>query len=90
VYTSYAFQNLAKEKGITTSTSRKGNRHDNAVIESFHSSLKAETFYSQEKQYFTNFIVKQMVQNYIHYYNQIRIHAKLNYLSPVDFRKPAA
>ncbi|MGG4266947.1 IS3 family transposase, partial [Peribacillus simplex] len=37
VYTSYAYQNLAKEKGITTSMSRKGNCHDNAVIESFHS-----------------------------------------------------
>lgn len=37
VYTSYAFQHLAKEKGITTSMSRKGNCHDHAVIESFHS-----------------------------------------------------
>ncbi|WP_375154085.1 DDE-type integrase/transposase/recombinase [Parageobacillus sp. VR-IP] len=45
VYTSYAFQHLAKEKGITISMSLKGNCHDNAVIESFHSSLKAETFY---------------------------------------------
>jgi putative transposase len=90
VYTSYAFQHLAKEKGIITSMSRKGNCHDNAVIESFHSSLKAETFYSQEKQNLTNSIVKQMVQNYIYYYNQIRIQAKLNYLSPIEFRKQAA
>lgn len=36
-YTSYAFQALAKENGITTSMSRKGNCFDNAVIESFHS-----------------------------------------------------
>lgn len=90
VYTSYAFQHLAKEKGITTSMSRKGNCHDHAVIESFHSSLKAETFYSQEKQNLTNSIVKQMVQNDIYYYNQIRIQAKLNYLSPIEFRKQAA
>ncbi|WP_425486532.1 IS3 family transposase [Anoxybacillus mongoliensis] len=52
--------------------------------------LKAETFYSQEKQNLTNSIVKQMVQNYIYYYNQIRIQAKLNYLSPIEFRKQAA
>ncbi|MED0652418.1 IS3 family transposase, partial [Aeribacillus composti] len=56
----------------------------------FHSSLKSETFYSQEKQNLTNSIVKQMVQNYIYYYNQIRIQAKLNYLSPIEFRKQAA
>ncbi|MED0662080.1 hypothetical protein CV632_15110 [Geobacillus thermodenitrificans] len=34
MYISYAFQHLTKEKGITTSMSRKGNCHDNAVIES--------------------------------------------------------
>ncbi|MED0662081.1 IS3 family transposase [Geobacillus thermodenitrificans] len=28
-----------------------------------------------------------MVQDYIRSYNQIRIQAKLNYLSPVEFRK---
>ncbi|GIN83905.1 hypothetical protein J6TS2_02910 [Heyndrickxia sporothermodurans] len=42
VYTSYAFQNLAK-KSITTSMSRKGNCHDNAVIESFHSSSRKDS-----------------------------------------------
>ncbi|MFJ8243471.1 IS3-like element ISBt2 family transposase, partial [Bacillus tropicus] len=46
-----------------TSMSRKGNCHDNAVIESFHSSLKSELFYSQEK---------------------------LNYLSPIEYKKQVA
>ncbi|REJ23099.1 MAG: hypothetical protein C6W54_13755 [Bacillaceae bacterium] len=31
-----------------------------------------------------------MVQNDIYYYNQIRIQANLNYLSPIEFRKQAA
>ncbi|QDX92723.1 transposase [Brevibacillus laterosporus] len=44
VYTLYVFHNKAKEKSITTSMSRKGNCHDNAVIESFYSSLKSEEF----------------------------------------------
>jgi hypothetical protein len=56
-YTSYAFQNLAKEKGIITSMSRKGNCLDNAVIESFHSTIKSEEFYSQPREYLTNPIV---------------------------------
>ncbi|WP_445684614.1 IS3 family transposase [Aeribacillus pallidus] len=43
-----------------------------------------------KKQHFTNSIVKQMVQNDIYYYNQIRIQAKLNYLPPIEFRKQAA
>ncbi|MFS0823805.1 IS3 family transposase [Bacillus sp. 1P02SD] len=89
-YTSYAFQNLAKEKGIITSMSRKGNCLDNAVIESFHSTLKSEEFYSQPREYLTNPIVVEKVENFIYYYNQIRLQAKLNYLSPIEYRKQVA
>jgi putative transposase len=49
VYTSYAFQNLAEEKGIITSMSRKGNCFDNAVIESFDSTKKSEKFYTHKR-----------------------------------------
>jgi transposase InsO family protein len=90
VYTSYAFQNLAKEKGITTSMSRKGNCHDNAVIESFHSSLKSEGFKAQSRASMTNFKVVQTVNQYMYRYNHIRIQAKLNYLSPLEYRGQAA
>lgn len=36
VYTSYAFQQAVRKKGITMSMSRKGTPADNASIESFH------------------------------------------------------
>lgn len=55
LYTSYAFQTLSKENGITTSMSRKGNCQDNSIIEPFHSSWKSELFYSQEKTATFNF-----------------------------------
>lgn len=87
VYTSKEFQRRAKEKGMLTSMSRKGNCHDNALIESFHSQLKVEGFYSQSCRKTTNSIVLEMVENYIHYYNQERIQEKLNYLSPLEYRK---
>ncbi|MEJ8548884.1 DDE-type integrase/transposase/recombinase, partial [Brevibacillus borstelensis] len=48
VYTSNAFQQAVKEKGITMSMSRKGTPADNAPIESFHSTLKSETFYLED------------------------------------------
>jgi transposase InsO family protein len=89
-YTSKAFQTLAKEKGIITSMSRKGNCLDNAVIESFHSTLKSEEFYSQPREYLTNLIVVEKVKNFIRYYNQIRLQAKLNYLSPIEYREQVA
>ncbi len=89
-YTSYAFQELAKEKGITTSMSRKGNCYDNAVIESFHSSLKSEEFNTRYRVNLTNSIVLEKVESYMYYYNYIRPFAKLNYHSPVEFRTVVA
>ncbi|EXJ22890.1 Mobile element protein [Alkalibacterium sp. AK22] len=44
VYTSYAFQGLVQEKDSISSMSRRGNCWDNAVIESFHSTIKSEEF----------------------------------------------
>jgi putative transposase len=89
-YTSYAFQELAKEKGITTSMSRKGNCFDNAVIESFHSSLKSEEFNTQNRVYLTNSIVLEKVESYMYYYNYKRPILKLNCHSPVEYRTMAA
>ncbi|MGH0883446.1 transposase [Bacillus paranthracis] len=86
VYTSYAFQTLSKKNGITTSMSRKGICHDNAVIESFHSSLKSELFYSKEKQIHSTSTLKQLIHDYIEYYNTERIQEKLNYLFLVSYR----
>lgn len=89
VYTSQAYQTAVKEKGITMSMSRKGTPADNASIESFHSTLKSETFYLEDLTCTTTAIVVQTVQDYITYYNSIRIQAKLNNQSPVDFRRLA-
>jgi transposase InsO family protein len=90
VYTSHDYQKAVKEKGITMSMSRKGTPADNALIESFHSTLKSETFYLDNLTCTTTAIVVQTVQEYIHYYNAIRIQAKLNNQSPIEYRQLAA
>ncbi|MFD3450481.1 IS3 family transposase, partial [Microbacteriaceae bacterium 4G12] len=84
VYTSYDYQKGVKGKGITMSMSRKGTPADNASIESFHSSLKSETFYLDGVKHTTTAIVEQIVEDYIYYYNHIRIQTKLNNQSPVQ------
>ncbi|MDR4231616.1 IS3 family transposase (plasmid) [Priestia megaterium] len=89
VYTSYAYQRKVKERGIIMSMSRKGTPADNASIESFHSSLKSETFYLDELTCTTTAIVEQTVESYITYYNHIRIQTKLNNQSPVQYRQLA-
>ncbi|MDY8049735.1 IS3 family transposase, partial [Paenibacillus polymyxa] len=90
VYTSQAYQAAVKGKGITMSMSRKGTPADNAPIESFHSTLKSETFYLEDLICTTTAIVVQTVRDYVTYYNSIRIQTKLNNQSPVDYRRLAA
>ncbi len=89
VYTSYAYQKEVKEKGIIMSMSRKGTPADNSPIETFHSSLKSETFYLDGIYRTTNAHVIQIVKEYITYYNNIRIQTKLNNQSPVQYRQLA-
>jgi putative transposase len=69
VYTAMAYKEAVKGKGITMSMSRKGTPADNAPIESFHSTLKSETFYIEGITRTTTAIVEQTFRDYITYYN---------------------
>ncbi|RIO85333.1 IS3 family transposase, partial [Staphylococcus gallinarum] len=63
-----------------------------ASIESFHSSLKCETFYINNELHSSNQIVIDIVENYIKNYNNNnnRIQQKSGYLSPIKYRELAA
>lgn len=87
IYTAKEFQAYIKEKGNITSMSRRGNCHDNAVMESFFSHLKSEAFYSQKITRVSNTTLRKIALEYIHYYNCARIQEKLNHLSPKEFRR---
>jgi len=63
IYAAKEFQAYAKQNGIITSMSRKGNCHDNAVMESFFGHLKSEAFYSQKITIVSNKIVLEYIHN---------------------------
>lgn len=90
VYTSYAYQNLIKEKHAMSSMSRRGNCGDNAVIESFHSNIKPEEFQYVKFNSLYNLKVVEKVTEYIRYHNEDRILEKLGYLSPKEYGAQAA
>ena len=46
-YTGEAFQRMLKDLGIECSLSRRGECHDNAVMESFYGSMKTEKLYRE-------------------------------------------
>ena len=74
------YQRMLREKGIRQSMSRKGNCLDNAVIENFFGILKSELLYLQEFHSMEHF--KQELIEYLDYYNNRRIKAKLKGLPP--------
>ena len=78
------YQYRLQKKGIIQSMSRKGNCLDNAVMENFFGHLKSELLYLQEFDNIEHFIDE--LHNYIDYYNNHCIKAKLKGLSPVDYR----
>ena len=64
--------------------SRKGNCHDNSVMENFFGLLKQEIYYG--KNFYSYDDLKATIELYICYYNEKRIKEKLKYLSPIDYR----
>jgi putative transposase len=83
-YTSEQFQKLMADHGVVCSMSRSGNVWDNAVMESFFSSLKTERV--GRKTYRTRDEARADVFDYIErFYNPKRRHSTIGYLSPMEF-----
>ena len=81
------YQRMLREKGIRQSMSRKGNCLDNAVIENFFGLLKSELLYLQEFESMEHF--KRELLDFLDYYNNRRIKAKLKGLPPALHRQQA-
>jgi putative transposase len=83
-YASEDYQNVLGAHEITCSMSRRGNCYDNAVAESWFSTLKAdlgERFESYAD-------AKEKLFDYIEvFYNQRRRHSALDYVSPGEYER---
>lgn len=85
-YTSTAFRSACSKAGIVQSMSRKGNCWDNAVAESFFSTLKKELL--DEGRGWTPGRSKLAIFTYIEaHYNRRRPHSTLAYESPAEFER---
>ena len=79
-----AYVHTLKENKIFQSMSRKGNCHDNSVMENFFGIMKQEMYYGRI--YYSFEELKSAIEKYIKYYNEKRIKQKLGWLSPVNYR----
>ncbi len=83
-YTSDAYQQTLRTLGITCSMSRTGNCYDNAAMERFFWSLKYE--WTNHDNFVDLQEARLSVFKYIEtFYNPVRIHQTLGYLSPDQF-----
>lgn len=85
-YASHDYRRLLTANGIVCSMSRLGNCWDNAVAESFFSTLKLELVY--ETEWATRREARAAIFEYLEaFYNGRRRHSSLGYLSPVAFER---
>jgi putative transposase len=87
-YSGAAYLAVLKQHGIIASMSRRGNCYDNAVAESFFSSLKNELIHHSS--FKTRDEAKTAIFEYVEvFYNRQRRHQSLDYCSPVDYERKA-
>lgn len=86
LYGSTLYRQLLSRYGMIQSMSRKGNCYDNAVAESFFSSLKNEIVHHRD--YYTREQARAEIFEYIElFYNRRRLHQSLDYRSPMEYEQ---
>ena len=85
-YTSLAFGDRCKEAGVRPSMGSVGDAYDNAMAESFFSTLECELL--SRRSFSSQAEARMACFTYIEaFYNPLRLHSGLGYRSPVDYEK---
>lgn len=85
-YASAAYRQRLAQASVIPSMSRRGNCYDNALMESFWSSLKRGLIHPQT--FAARAAARAAIFEWIEvFYNRTRFHSALGYKSPVDFEQ---
>jgi putative transposase len=83
-YASLEYRLVLKAHGFEPSMSRAAYGYDNAAMESFWSTLKGELVHRSS--FATRAEARSAIFEYVEaFYNRVRLHSALDYMSPVDF-----
>jgi len=87
-YAAHEFRDALADAGLTRSMSRKGNPLDNAIMESYFHTMKAELIH----QYVFESAIEAAahIVEYVEFYNRSRLHSSLGYQSPEMYEKLSA
>jgi putative transposase len=87
-YTARSFRQACERLGIAQSMGRPGSALDNAVIESWHSTLEFEL--RSLRRFATGAAAREAVARWIEDYNHVRRHSALGMMSPADYERSLA
>ena len=88
-YCSHDYQKLLRKHGLKVSMSGKGNCYDNAVVETFFKTIKAELLW--QRPWETRRAAEMAIFEYINgFYNPRRRHSALGWKSPLAFEAKVA
>jgi putative transposase len=88
-YLGYDFRDELKRHDIRQSFNRAGHCTDNAFMESFFHTLKGELI--RQSVYKTAKALRQALARYINgFYNRVRLHSSLDYMSPMEYEQRIA
>ena len=88
-YTSKEFHKFIIENNFIRSMSRKGNCHDNAIVENFLGTFKSESIYKEtlKNGMLTYSEMEKVIDEYIEYYNNRRKQERISFKTPLEYRK---
>jgi transposase InsO family protein len=86
-YAAGDFKKRIAELGFIQSMNRPGKMTDNAFIESFFHSMKADIFHGCKFE--RDQVVRSVLKDYLPFYNRARLHSSLDYVSPATFEQQA-
>ena len=84
-YAANDFKALVEKSGLIRSMSRKATPIDNAAMESYFHTFKAEVIHG--KRFKNQAEAQSITRKYIAFYNQERLHSSLGYTTPEKYAK---
>lgn len=87
-YAAHDYRDMLISAGMRRSMSRKATPTDNAIVESYFHTVKAESV--QRKVYENKIEAVAEIMAFINFYNNERLHSSLNFQSPQNYEKLCA